>query len=51
MPILLGFIVVMVLVVLVLSIVLEYKGLRYDGYRAAFGNDPEHPYNMARKDL
>jgi hypothetical protein len=51
MPTLLGFIVVMVLVVLVLSIVLEYKGLRYDGYRAAFGNDPEHPYNMARKDL
>jgi hypothetical protein len=51
MPMLLGFMVFVVIVVLGLSILLEYKGLRYDGYRAAFGNDPEHPYNIARRDL
>ena len=40
-----------ILFVLTICVVLEYKGLRYDGYRAAFGNDPDHPYNLARKDL
>jgi hypothetical protein len=38
-------------VALVLSIVLDYKGLRYDGYRAAHGYNPEHPFNQARKEL
>ena len=42
---------VWVLLVLIICVALEYKGLRYDGYRAAFGNDPDHPYNQARKDL
>lgn len=51
MPILAGFVIVLVFVVLAVCIVLEYKGFRYDGYRAAFGNDPDHPYNQARKDL
>jgi hypothetical protein len=51
MPLLLGFVLFSVIVILGLSITFEYKGLRYDGYRAAFGNDPEHPYNIARKDL
>lgn len=51
MPALAGFVVTMALVTLVLCVVLEHQGLRYDGYRAAFGNDPEHPYNKLRKDL
>ena len=51
MPVLAGFILVVVFVALVLCIVLEYKGLRYDGYRAAHGYNPEHPYNEARKEL
>jgi FtsH-binding integral membrane protein len=51
MPMLAGAILIAGLVILALCIVLELKGLRYDGYRAAFGNDPDHPYNQARKDL
>jgi FtsH-binding integral membrane protein len=51
MPILTGFILILALAVLGLCVVLEYKGVRYDNYRAAFGNDPDHPYNEARKDL
>jgi len=51
MPVLTGVILVTALVVLALCIVLEQKGLRYDGYRAAFGNSPDHPHNKARKDL
>ena len=39
------------LVALMVCIVLEHKGLRYDGYRAAFGNDRDYPHNKARKDL
>lgn len=51
MPVLAGVIPIVGLVALVLCIVLEYKGLRYDGYRAAHGYNPEHPYNKARKEL
>ena len=51
MPGLLGFILVAALVIFVLCVVLEYKGLRYDGYRAAHGYNPEHPYNQERKEL
>lgn len=51
MPVLTGVILTTALVILVLCIILERMGLRYDGYRAAFGNDPDHPYNRARKDL
>jgi len=51
MPTLAAFLLVLALGVLTLAILLEYKGLRHDGYRAAFGNDPDHPYNKARKDL
>ena len=40
-----------VLVFLVLCIVLEHKGRKFDGYRAVFGINPEHPHNKARKDL
>ena len=51
MPGLAGVIVIATLAVLVLCAVLEYKGLRYDGYRAAHGYNPEHPYNKAREKL
>jgi hypothetical protein len=51
MPVLMGVILVIGLVTLVLCIVLEYKGYRYDGYRAAHGYNPEHPYNKAREHL
>ena len=51
MPVLTGIILFIALVILTVCIVLEHKGVRYDGYRAAFGNNPEHPYNKARKDL
>lgn len=51
MPALAGFIPVVALAALVLCIVLEYKGFRYDGYRAAHGYNPEHPYNKERKEL
>lgn len=39
------------LVVLAVAAVLDFKGLRYDGYKAAHGTDPEHPFNKARKNL
>ncbi len=51
MPVLTGFVLVLGLVIIIVCIVLEYKGLRYDGYRAAHGNNPDHPYNEARKNL
>ncbi|HEY6023017.1 MAG TPA: cytochrome b561 domain-containing protein [Pseudolabrys sp.] len=51
MPVFTGTILTGALVILVLCIVLEHKGLRYDGYRAAFGNNPDHPHNKARKEL
>jgi hypothetical protein len=51
MPGLLGVVVITAIVVFVLCVSLEYKGLRYDGYRAAHGCNPEHPYNQARKEL
>jgi hypothetical protein len=51
MPELGGFVIAIALVALVLCIVLEYKGLRYDGYRAAHGYNPEHPFNKAREKL
>lgn len=39
------------LVIIVLCLVLEHQGRKYDTYRSVFGNDPDHPYNKARKDL
>jgi len=40
-----------VFAIIVLCILLEFKGRRYDTYRSVFGNNPDHPYNKARKDL
>jgi len=51
MPTLLVVILVIALVALILCIVLEYKGFRYDGYRAAHGYNPEHPFNKEREYL
>ncbi|MDP2410717.1 MAG: cytochrome b561 domain-containing protein [Pseudolabrys sp.] len=51
MPVLGTAILIFALFVLLLCIALEYKGLRYDGYRAAHGYNPEHPYNKERKNL
>jgi hypothetical protein len=51
MPVLTGIMLVTVLVVIVLCVVLEHQGRRYDTYRSVFGNDPDHPHNRARKDL
>jgi len=51
MPVLTVVMLAYVLVVFVLCIILEHKGLRYDTYRSVFGNDPDHPHNKSRKDL
>lgn len=51
MPVLAVVMLVTVVVVLVLSVVLEHYGRRYDTYRSVFGTDPDHPHNKARKDL
>lgn len=51
MPVLTGIAVVMALAVFCVWIVLEFKGMKYDGYRAVFGINPEHPHNKARKNL
>lgn len=51
MPWLAAAIVTGALIVLGLCALFEYKGWRHDGYRAAFGYDPDHPYNKARKDF
>ncbi len=51
MPVLAAVILIVALVAFMLCIVLEYKGLRYDGYRAAHGYNPEHPFNKEREHL
>ncbi len=51
MPVLAAVVVTTAVVIIVLCIVLEHQGRRHDSYRAVFGNNPEHPYNQARKDL
>ena len=51
MPGLMVFILVVALVAFVVSAVLEYKGYRYDGYRAAHGYNLEHPFNKEREHL
>jgi len=50
-PWLLAIVVTRFAVALVSAVVLDFKGIRYDGYKAAHGTDPEHPYNKERKDL
>ena len=51
MPVLTGIALVMALVLFAAWAVFEFKGMKYDGYRAVFGLNPEHPHNKARKDL
>jgi hypothetical protein len=45
------FIIAMVLFAFVTAIVLEYKGYRYDGYRAAHGYTMDAPFNKEREFL
>ena len=45
------FIIAMVLIAFVVSMVLEYKGFRYDGYRAAHGYTMDAPFNKEREFL
>ncbi|HSM39620.1 MAG TPA: cytochrome b561 domain-containing protein [Afifellaceae bacterium] len=51
MPVLTGIALVTALVLFAAWAVFEFKGMKYDGYRAVFGLNPEHPHNKARKDL
>jgi hypothetical protein len=51
MPVLAGVILTTTIVVFVGSVLLEYKGFRYDGYRAAHGYNLEHPFNKEREHL
>ena len=51
MPVLAAVVVATAVVIIVLCIVLEHQGRRHDSLPAVFGNNPEHPYNQARKDL
>lgn len=50
-PALAGAVLAIAGVALALCIALEYKGRRYDGYRAAHGYDREHPFNKEREFL
>jgi hypothetical protein len=51
MPVLAAVVLIFALVVLAACIVLEYKGYRHDGYRAAHGYNREHPFNKEREFL
>jgi hypothetical protein len=51
MPVLTIVMLATVFAIIVLCVVLEYVGRRYDTYRSVFGTNREHPYNKARKDL
>ena len=51
MPWVLEFIIAMVLIAFVVATVLEYKGYRYDGYRAAHGYTMDAPFNKEREFL
>ncbi len=51
MPRLMIAMVITALAIIALCLMLEHWGRRYDTYRAVFGNDPDHPFNRARKDL
>lgn len=44
-------VIVLFLLVLAVAAVLDFKGVRYDGYKAAHGTDPENPFNKERKDI
>lgn len=50
-PRLLAAVILLFIVALTVAAILDFMGRRYDGYKAAHGIDPEHPFNKARKDL
>ncbi len=51
MPWMLGIILFLLAVVAITAIVCDYIGIRYDGYRAAHGVDPEAPFNKERAEI
>ena len=51
MPVLGAAMLVVIVLIVLACVILEYRGRRYDTYRAVFGNDPEHPHNAGRKSL
>jgi hypothetical protein len=51
MPMLEAAMLVVIALIVLVCVVLEYRGRRYDTYRAVFGNDPEHPHNAGREGL
>ncbi len=50
-PIMAGVVLASAAAVFVLWMVLEYQERRNDSYRAVFGFDPDHPFNLSRKEL
>ena len=50
-PIMAGVVLACAAAIFVLWMVLEYQGRRNDSYRAVFGYDPDHPFNVQRKEL
>ena len=50
-PALMAAVLAIALVALAVCVVLDYKGRRYDGYRAAHGYNLEHPFNKEREFL
>ena len=51
MPVLASAALVAIMLIVVICVILEYRGQRYDTYRAVFGNDSEHPHNLSRTDI
>lgn len=50
-PGLLAVVLALLAAVAVTAMICDYQGIRYDGYKAAHGNDPEAPFNKERKDI
>jgi hypothetical protein len=51
MPMIAAGVLVIGVVVLVLAVILQGRGLNYDTYRSVYGNHPDHPFNKAREKL
>lgn len=50
-PYLLYLFIAVVIFSLILCVLFEYKGMRYDTYKSVFGFDKDHPHNKTRKEL
>jgi len=51
MPVLEAVTLFVIVLIVSASVILEYRGRRYDTYRSVFGNEPDHPHNVNRKGL